>query len=256
MKYLSFLLVAFLVISCKNEVKTTENTSTEKLTANTIIDKAIENSCHGKCDDAVIEFTFRDKKYRSSRNGGFYKYERIKMDSVNEIHDVVSNKGLMRFVNKEVVTVPDSLALQISDGVNSVHYFAQLPYGLASESVHKKLLGEDTIKGKDYYEIEVTFSEDGGGTDFQDTFLYWVNKETFTVDYLAYKYATNGGGVRFREAFNPRVIEGIRFVDYNNFKPKNKEVNLSELGKLFAEGKLKLVSKIETEDVKVILSKS
>jgi len=75
------------------------------------------------------------------------------------------------------------------------------------------------------------------------------------LDYLAYKYATNGGGVRFREAYNTRVVEGIRFVDYNNYKPENKEVSLSELDQLFTEEKLKLVSKIETEKVKVILPK-
>ncbi len=242
-------MISISLFSCKEEVK--EKTQLKNLTAQEIIDKAIKTSCQGKCDDAVIEFTFRDNKYRSSRNGGFYKLERIKMDSLDEIHDIVSNKGLMRFVNKMQVTVPDSLANGISDGVNSVHYFAQLPYGLNDEAVHKKLIGEDEIDGNNYYEIEVTFSEEGGGTDFDDTFMYWVNKETFTVDYLAYKYATNGGGVRFREAYNPRVIEGIRFVDYNNFKPENKEISLSELDKLFTEGKLKLLSKIENKNVKV-----
>jgi len=134
MKHLPFVLLILIVVSCKNDVKTTS----EKLTAQAIIDKSIENSCQGKCDDAVIEFTFRGTQYRSSRNGGFYKLERIKMDSLNEIHDVVSNKGLMRFVNKEMVAIPDSLTKGISDGVNSVHYFAQLPYGLNAVAVHKK----------------------------------------------------------------------------------------------------------------------
>ena len=120
----------------------------------------------------------------------------------------------------------------------------------------KKLIGEDEIKGKNYYEIEVTFSEEGGGTDFDDSFVYWINKETFTVDYLAYKYATNGGGVRFREAYNPRVVEGIRFVDYYNFKPDNKEVSLPELDQLFTDEKLVLLSKIETKNVKVIIPKN
>ena len=255
MRNFSFLILIILVFSCKETNKTEQNTPAESLTANIIIDKTIKNACQGDCDHVVIEFTFRDKTYRSSRNGGFYKLERIKMDSNNKIHDVVSNNGLMRFVNEEAVSIPDSLAQNISDGVNSVHYFAQLPYGLNAPSVQKKLLGEDTVKGKDYYEIIVTFSEEGGGTDFDDTFLYWVNKETLTIDYLAYKYATNGGGVRFREAYNPRVVEGIRFVDYNNYKPDDKNVHLSNLDKLFSEGKLKLLSKIETENVKVTTKK-
>ncbi|MCF6308371.1 MAG: deoxyribose-phosphate aldolase [Flavobacteriaceae bacterium] len=253
MKYLLVLLVTFSVLSCKEETK--DKLQTKKLTAQAIIDKAIETSCNGNCDNAVIEFTFRDKQYRSSRNNGNYKLERIKKDSLNTIHDVVTNNELYRYINEELTNVPDTMVVKISDGVNSVHYFAQLPYGLNAEAVNKKLISEDEIKGIDYYEIEVAFSEEGGGTDFDDTFLYWINKETFTVDYLAYKYATNGGGVRFREAYNPRVVEGIRFVDYNNFKPDSKEVNLSDLDKLFAEGKLKLLSKIETENVKVTLPK-
>jgi len=254
MKHFTLIIfITFLFISCKEETKTTKQDI--KLTAQAIIDKAIENSCHGNCDNATIEFTFRDSKYKSSRNNGAYKLERIKMDSVNEIHDVVTNRGLYRFINDELIVVQDSLALNISDGVNSVHYFAQLPYGLNTSAVQKKLIGETQIKGNDYYKINVTFSEDGGGTDFEDEFVYWINKETFTVDYLAYKYATNGGGVRFREAYNPRVVEGIRFVDYNNYKPENKEVNLSDLDQLFTEGKLKLLSKIETENVKVSINK-
>ena len=74
-----------------------------------------------------------------------------------------------------------------------MHYFAQLPYGLNSPAVQKKILGEATINGNTYYEIEVTFSKEGGGIDFEDRFVYWIHKENFTVDFLAYRYATNGG---------------------------------------------------------------
>ncbi len=253
MKYLLVFLVSISILSCKEEVK--DNMQSKNLTAQEIIDKAIKTSCQGNCDNAVIEFTFRDMQYRSSRNNGKYKLERIKKDSINTIHDVVTNNGFYRYTNEVLTNVTDTMVVKISDAVNSVHYFAQLPYGLNAGAVHKKLLGEDTIKGTNYYEIEVTFSEEGGGTDFDDSFLYWINKETFTLDYLAYKYAANGGGIRFREACNPRVVEGIRFVDYNNFKPKNKEVDLSVLDKMFTEGKLVLVSKIETENVKVIINK-
>ena len=246
-------MIPFLIISCKNDSKN-QSVSTS-LSAQEVIDKAIENSCHGNCNNAVIEFTFRDKQYRSNRNGGNYKLERIKNDSLGKIHDVVTNNGFYHYKDDELINLSDSIVKNISESVNSVHYFAQLPYGLNDAAVNKKLIGEAKIKGKIYYEIEVTFSEEGGGTDFDDTFLYWINNETFTVDYLAYKYATNGGGVRFREAYNPRIIEGIRFVDYNNFKPENKEVSLPELDQLFINKELKLVSKIETENVKVTLKK-
>jgi len=241
--------ILLFIMSCvdNKEVKT----KNQELTAQAIIDKAIDISCQGNCDQAIIEFTFRDRVYKSKRSQGDYLLERFKMDSLKETHDVLSNSGLKRFINDSLVIVPDSLVINISDGVNSVHYFAQLPYGLNSGAVHKKLLGEDTINGKAYYEVEVTFSEEGGGTDFDDRFVYWIHKVDFTVDFLAYRYATNGGGIRFREAYNVRTIEGIRFVDYNNYKPEALKINLEDLDKLFVKEELKLLSKIVTEDVTV-----
>ncbi|MFT5436447.1 MAG: hypothetical protein ACI840_001095, partial [Ulvibacter sp.] len=67
-------------------------------------------------------------------------------------------------------------------------------------------------------------------------------------------YEVDGGGIRFREAYNPRVVNGIRFADYNNYKPENLNVSLSNLDVLFEQGALKLLSKIETESVSVQLT--
>ena len=44
-----------------------------------------------------------------------------------------------------------------------------------------------------------------------------------TTQFGTYSYIESDGiGLRFREAFNERYINGIRFVDYNNYKPKLK----------------------------------
>jgi hypothetical protein len=250
MKYLALFFLLIQLYSCKEENKTEISQS---LSAQQVIDKTIKNTCSGNCDKAIVEFSFRDKLYKSTRDGGSYQLERIKKEGDDVVHDIVSNDGLKRFINEKEVKVQDSMITKISDGVNSVHYFAQLPLGLNAIAVNKKLLGEDTINNKDYYEVEITFKEKGGGTDFDDVFVYWINKETYDVDYLAYSYATNGGGIRFREAYNPRIIEGIRFVDYNNYKTEDLNVSLFELDDLFMKNELKLLSKIETENVKVIL---
>lgn len=91
------------------------------------------------------------------------------------------------------------------------------------KAVNKLYLGKVLIKGNEYYKIKVTFNEEGGGEDFEDVFVYWVQTGTFKVDYLAYSYAVNGGGIRFKEAYNERFVNGIRFVDYNNCKPENEK---------------------------------
>ena len=83
--------------------------------------------------------------------------------------------------------------------------------------------------------------------------MYWVDKKDFTVDYLAYKYAVNGGGIRFRKAYNERGIEGIRFVDYKNYKPETLDVSLQDLDTLFENDKLELLSIIENTEVTVKL---
>jgi hypothetical protein len=250
MKILLIILIPVVLFSCKEVAKVEK---IQSLTAEQIIDEAIDNSCQENCESTQIEFTFRDRTYKSTRNEGKYQLERTKIVGEDTIQDIISNEGLKRYINEIETIVNDTMITRISDGVNSVHYFAQLPFGLNNQAVQKKLIGEDSINNNSYYEIEVTFKEEGGGTDFDDVFVYWIHKQDFTVDYLAYRYAVNGGGIRFREAYNTRVINGIRFVDYNNYKPESKEIMLSDLDSLFIKGKLKLLSKIETENITVSL---
>ena len=225
-------------------------------TAQEIVNEAIDVAGGELYDKAIISFRFRDKEYISRRDNGLYSLERIDRtkDSDREIRDVVTNKGLVRTVDNCIINVADSLVARISDGVNSVHYFANLPYGLNDNAVIKEKVGEENIKGKDYYLIKVTFKKEGGGTDFEDEFLYWINKKEYTIDYLAYKYAVNGGGIRFREAYNPRVVNGLRFVDYNNYKENDLKTPLQSLGKLFETGKLTKVSVIELKDINVYIN--
>ena len=245
MKLIPFIIVFLLAVSCKEKKA--------PITAQFIIDTAIVNACSGNCETATISFKFRDKHYTSKRNGGKYELERIFIDSTGTTRDVLTNDDFKRYKNDTLIKVPDSMVTRYSNSVNSVHYFVQLPFGLNAPAVKKELLGEATIEGSNYYEIGVTFSEEGGGTDFDDSFVYWIHKENYTVDYLAYQYATNGGGIRFREAYNVRNVEGIRFVDYNNYKPESLGIPLKDLAEMFENGKLKLLSKIESEKVVVKL---
>jgi hypothetical protein len=240
----------FLILFCLLLLNSCTNKK-ELLSAQMIVDKAIESSCNGNCENAYIDFTFRDKCYVSNRNGGSYIYERISVDLSGVTEDVLTNDGFQRKKNNILIAVPDSMVTKYSNSINSVIYFAQLPFGLNAAAVKKELLGEAEIKGEAYYKIRVSFVEEGGGTDFEDIFVYWVHKEFFSVDYLAYQYEVDGGGIRFREAYNPRTVNGIRFVDYNNYKPENLDISLTDLDTLFESGALKLLSKIETESVGV-----
>lgn len=249
MKYFSILILLVLFNACNEEKK--------PLTAQEIVDNAIENAGGTKYDNARINFTFRDTEYSSKRHKGSFELTRSSTDSLGTLRDVLDNNGFQRFQNENNVDLPDSTATKYSNSINSVHYFVQLPYGLNSEAVVKELVGEAEIKDKKYYEIKVTFKQEGGGPDHDDVYMYWINQDDFTVDYFAYKFYTGKGGIRFREAYNPRTIDGLRFADYKNYKAEPWEsVDLKDLDEMFSEGKLELLSDIKTENISVNTSET
>ncbi|TJY36057.1 DUF6503 family protein [Pontimicrobium aquaticum] len=245
MKHILYSLILMVVVtSCKQE---------KALTAQEIVDKAIEVSGGEKYKASTISFDFRDIHYKAIRNNGMYQYERVFNDSLGKINDVLSNDGFKRFINEKQVKVVDSMAAKYTRSVNSVHYFVVLPFGLNDAAVNKEYIGDATIKNKGYYKIKVHFNQEGGGDDFEDVFMYWINKEDFKIDYLAYSYMDSPTelGLRFREAYNERYVNGLRFVDYKNYKPEDGILDLIALDSLFESGKLKLLSKIENVNIEV-----
>ncbi|MBU2996052.1 deoxyribose-phosphate aldolase [Cellulophaga baltica] len=242
MRKLGFIIVVLLFVSCKQEAK-------KSLSAQNIVDKAIVVAGGDLYKTSTIAFKFRDSDYVSENNGAIMK-RAFESDSISYV-DIKKGSSFERIVNGIPVAVSDSLANVHNNAINSVLYFVQLPYQLNAKAVHKKLLKEEKIKGKVYYLIHVTFDQNGGGDDFEDNYYYWINKKTFKPDYFAYDYKVNGGGVRFREAYKERIVNGIRFVDYNNYKPKSKATTINEVAALYENGELELLSKIVLENIKV-----
>ncbi len=226
------------------------NLSATELKAQEIIDKSINVHGGEKYKDLNIEFDFRKRHYKVERKNGIYSYERIYSDENNqEIQDKLSNDTFTRAINGEHVDLSEKQIAGNSNSINSVVYFVLLPYFLNDPAVMKDYVGEETIEGSDYQKIKVTFKQNGGGSDFEDEYLYWINKKTYTMNYLAYNFHVNGGGARFRSAYNNRIIKGIRFADYINYKPVEKTKDINAFGELFQNQGLKELSKIETENI-------
>jgi len=169
----------------------------------------------------------------------------------DSITDVKKENDFQRYVNGDLVQLPDTTASNYANSVNAVHYFVRLPQGLNDPAVNKELLGLETLEGKQYHKIKITFDQEGGGDDFEDTYLYWFDIKTFALDFLAYDFHVDGGGQRFRKAYNPRFVGGIRFVDYENYMPRNPGTSLMDIGKLFDKGELQLLSKVALTDISV-----
>lgn len=231
------------VMACDEKVK--------EPMAQEIVDKSILVSGGQNYITNDISFRFRDIDYTATGPANnriltrsFYK------DSVR-ITDIRTTKNFRRSVNDSLVVLSDSLANVYANSVNSVHYFANLPHGLNDAAVNKRYLGKVVLDGTEYYKVEITFDQQGGGEDYDDIYVYWFDVKTFKPKYLAYEFHVDGGGQRFRKAFNERVVGGIRFVDYQNYKNTRLEHPIHDIDELYESGALELLSEIKLEDISV-----
>lgn len=225
----------------------------EALDEQKIIDRAIATHGGALFEKSHVKFDFRSRLYSKYHDGHDIIYTQdFHDDSLGHVKDTLINTlDLTRYVNDTLVVLSDEWSTKYANSINSVLYFFQLPYGLNDPAVQKSLLPKNIVNDKMYYKIKVTFSQEGGGEDFEDVFVYWVNEKEFTVDYLAYGYHTNGGGLRFRAATNRRNVNGLVVQDYINYKPADETVAVYDLDELFETGQLIKLSVIESKNVSV-----
>lgn len=242
------ILLSFLLIGCKT---TQQHPIVETTKADKILAQTIEAHGGKRYDSAHYQFMFRHKIYQFKNSADGYRYTLTQIKDGATIVDVLTNNQLSRTIDGKSITLSNKQASGYGESVNSVIYFATLPHKLQDPAVNSSYKGEIKIKNQNYDILEITFNKIGGGKDHDDVFHYWINQETQLIDYLAYNYQVNGGGVRFRSAYNSRNIGGIVFQDYENYKAPV-GTPLAELPVLFEQGALKKLSLIETEDVKVL----
>ena len=222
--------------------------------ASQIIEKAMQAHGSTLLKNSLTTFHFRGTAYSIERDKGTINFSRTFFVEGDTIKDIKTNSGVTRYRNGTQQTIADSILKKYDSSINSVAYFSQLPYSLDGPAVIKKYLGMDTIKGKKYHEIEVTFDENGGGEDHEDVFVYWVNEQSHLLDYLAYSYCEADCGYRFRESVNRTTHNGVIMQDYKNYKATARDPQLQHMDDLFEDGKLELLSEIINEDVTVVLT--
>ncbi len=233
----------FFVVGCKS-----------KLNVEEIISQSIETYGGKLYKNSRIQFDFRGRSYSAARSNDTYLFERTYRDSTGLVKEYINNEGTFKEINGKPIDLTKSEARRIGNSINSVIYFASLPYPLQDRAVIKKLLGETTHDSKTYSIIEITFSEEGGGDDFEDRYIYWINNETYKMDFLAYYFHVNGGGSRFRVVHNERKINGIVLTDHDNYKAD--KIGITDIERyleLYEKGDLKKVSEINLENPEVEL---
>ncbi|MBB4078186.1 hypothetical protein GGR28_000787 [Lewinella aquimaris] len=229
-----------------------EETEPAAENASEVIERAVQ--AHGMEGFATtdITFTFREREYGIRRDGGKFAYTRDFTDSTgNHVVDLLDNTGLQRRVNDSMVVLTAKDSAAYAESVNSVRYFFMLPYGLDDPAAHAELLDTITIKEQLYDQVAVTFAPEGGGADFEDVYRYFFNRSTGELDYLAYTFEVNDGGLRFREATNKRRINGVLVQDYINYGVNGEDRDIASVGRRYAEGALPRLSVIENTDVNI-----
>lgn len=203
---------------------------------------------------ARVDFDFRGKHFTAFRTDEGFLYQRMYTDSSGTVRETLKQDSVSRFIEGiGPVTLTNQQQRSLESALNSVVYFALLPFSLNDPAVQKRYLGAGQIRGEPYDKVEVTFAQQGGGRDWEDRFVYWFHQHHHTMDYLAYRFDDTRDGTRFRQAFNPRTINGVRFADYYNYNSDSLGVDIAHFDVLFEQGKLDLLSEVVLENVSVTL---
>jgi hypothetical protein len=240
---LSIIIFVNIFFSCKKEPLSK---------ADKIVNDCIEAHGGAAYNNLNISFDFRDKNYKIKLNGDDFSYTRIAKDS-NQIttKDIYTNNTFERYIADKQTVVSETIIEKYKNSINSVAYFTLLPKPLNDQAVNKTYIGESKIGGQSYHKIKVTFGKENGGKDHDDVYIYWINKNNNFIDYFAYSYKVDGGGIRFREKIKAETIGNIRFQDYINYAPIDSTYTLEDLDKAFTAGKLKEYSRIENKNYKI-----
>ena len=218
--------------------------------AQTLIGQAITAHGGDAWQNKTITFDFRNFHLMLQQQGGTFRYERTHADSAGVvIREVLTNNSFSRSLNGVAQKLDTAQTGKYSRAVNSVAYFVLLPFKLRDPAVVADYVGETTLEGKKYDKVRVRFKADGGGKDHGDTFCYWFNRQTHTLDYLAY----SDEGPRFRKAINPQTIGGVRFQDYINYKGNDNDTTAStNYDRKYAAGQFTELSRIENKHIRVV----
>ena len=245
---------ALLILSsCGNSsIKVEKRQESTIDSAQYIVDKAIASHGFDKLNGREISFAFRDKAYTAKySDDGSFQFTRSFQKGDSLFRDVLTNSGITRRIDDSLAELSEEWQTKYSSSVNSVIYFALLPYRLNDAAVVKEYLGSKNYAWKSYELVKIYFQEEGGGDDHEDEYVYWFNADNMKLDHFAYNYLVDGGGVRFRTAFEAIEVEAMIFNQYLNYSCEDLDVPIETLLDSFMLEKLQLLSQISKEEIEV-----
>lgn len=215
--------------------------------AKKIIESCVEAHGGKNYQNLNVSFDFRKFKIKLINKGSMFEYQRSTQDSLhNTVTDILNNNGFRRELNGKLQVLSNIESDKFKEATNAVCYFMLLPYKLLDGGVSSEFVGTIKIENQEYDKVKVFFNKEGGGTDYNDVYCYWINQKTHTLDYLAY----TTGGARFRKATKREKVGGIIFQDYENYEILDTTTSSVKYDSAFLAGKFKLLSKIEQTNYK------
>ena len=245
MKLFPILILTFFIQTCS---------APNSLSPQQIIDKCIAYYGGNQWEKLHLGFTFRNHQYTLYRNSNKFIYTRTSITENPIVDSLFFTGTFKRYQEGLPLKVSDSMKKVYAASVNSVLYFFQIPKVLNDPAVIKERLEDAEIMGKNYHTLRITFGKEGGGSDFEDEFRYWINTHSFAIDYFAYSYQTDGGGTRFRSVKDRVAKYDMQFQNYLNYQPLSKNTPLDSLPYFFSNGDLLLVSEIVNENIRQLYS--
>lgn len=121
------------------------------------------------------------------RHTGDHRLEGKNREGVDYVvlHNINSRQGKV-WLNGQPASAEDTAKwLENAYGawINDT-YWLLMPYKLLDEGVHLKYDGEETLEGKAYHKLKLTFGN--VGLTPGDTYWAWINQETLLMDRWAY----------------------------------------------------------------------
>ncbi len=219
-----------------------------------IVDRAIEHHGGDLYRASEIRLRMCSKSgcsaLRARVDGGAFDLEASGPVSAGERRVRITNDRVEWWQNGEPMPVGADREQPLRDWVMARIYFCFLPFRLDDPAVHKQDLGVETWNGRPLHKVKVGFAS-GSSTSARDEYVYWFDPASGRLEQFAYSYATGGGGLRFRRAFNHRRIGGIGFFDQENLGVEGPDLSVDLITPGYVASEMRPVSTITLDEIAV-----
>lgn len=235
--------IILLLFSCNNE---------QSLSGEDLLNRAIEVSGGDSFFHSTISFDAQGMRYTMERDGNIANFTSERQVDTTYYKATYRNGYQQYFVNGVEQEESFSSRKFISSRLEGFLYLTSIPHVFNQTAVIVNRKEDVVIRNKTYQVLHITFTklpEDDPGNEF---YLY-IDPVSGYVEFRAEKLDLDGETNLLKKAYNPRIIEGIRFVDYKVFTTRDTTMLLSDYYKAYDIPNLIPIGDIEYTNIEVEL---